>query len=181
MRRLPARRLPVPPGITPSATPVPTSALAACIVVPSPPNTATASTPSATPSAASRRASPGPPVAATSACQPPARSTSTMPCTTWGWVRAAAGLVMRRRRTSVLLLPEEVEAHLVAAGGRERVHLPPPHAGQQRLDAQLRPPVPLEAVLDARADAVVAELAEPAEAGVEGEEPLAADLPPGPE
>jgi hypothetical protein len=48
IRRLPASRLPVPPGTTPSATSVPTSAAAACIVVPSPPNTVTTSNRSAT-------------------------------------------------------------------------------------------------------------------------------------
>ena len=90
----------MPPGMTPSATSVPTSAAAACIVVPSPPKTATTSTPSATPYSASRRASPGPPVASTSAPQPRRCRVRITAATARCCVRAAAGLVMSSARAT---------------------------------------------------------------------------------
>ena len=97
----------MPPGMTPSATSVPTSAAAACIVVPSPPNTATMSTRSATPYSARRRASPGPPVASTSALHP-ARCSVRMIAATASWrVRAAAGLVITRTRGIRTPVPRE--------------------------------------------------------------------------
>src|SRR5215210_873571 len=119
IRRLPARRLPVPPGITPSATSVPTSAAAACIVVPSPPNTATTSAPVLTPYSARLFASPGPPVASTSAVQPAERSVRMIASTAARRVRAAAGLVISSARATLELpLPENVQADLIGRAHR---------------------------------------------------------------
>src|SRR5712692_1173587 len=183
MRRLPASRLPVPPGTRPSATSVPTSAAAACMVVPSPPNTATRSTASRTPYSARRRASPGPPVASTSVRQPAARSASSTTFTASGSVRAAAGLVMSSAVAILeLSLPEHVRADLVAIG-RQKAAVPGDRAGAEgRLEAGLEAPCLAEAVLEARAEVLGAErrgLRRPAaEAGVERDEASAPDAPP---
>ena len=180
MRRLPASRLPVPPGMTPSATSVPTSAAAACIVVPSPPNTATTSIPCATPSAASRRASPGPVVASTSALQPAARRVPHDRVHRAGPGPRGGRVGDTEDPALELPLPQDVEADLVRVGGH-------PVGGHERaagLDGRLHRalelPLAAEAELEARPQVLVAELAEVrAEAGVEGEERLAADLPAG--
>src|SRR5262245_43405913 len=178
MRRLPARRLPVPPGITPSAMSVPTSAAAACIVVPSPPNTATTSTPSETPYSARRRASPGPPVASTSAVHPAPRMTLITASTARCWVLAAAGLVISNARgISVFALPQQVHTDLVAIPGVYRNdRRPAPLDGG--LERALEPPFPAEAELEAGTEVPGAELTQVgAEADVEGDEGLPSELP----
>src|SRR5512146_2809489 len=96
-------------------------------------------------------------------------------------VRAAAGLVMTRARvTSVFPFPEEVEAQLILVGRAERVHRHVGLAGPHRLDADLGAEPGVEALFDAGAEALVAQLAQVgAEPCVEGEECPLADPPPG--
>src|SRR3954463_14385777 len=179
MRRLPARRFPVPPGITPSGTSVPTSAAAACMVVPSPPNTATMSTLLATPYSASSLAWPGPVVASTSTSQPPLLSVFATRSMLTRAVRAAAGLAMSNERvTSELPFPFNVGANLIRIRGECSKILAT--GCQRRLYTGLQTPFPAEPEFQTRAQIVVAELAEilGTEACVQGQERLAAELPP---
>src|SRR5581483_2858900 len=178
IRRFPARRLPVPPGITASGRSVPTSAAAACMVVPSPPKTPTTSTPSDRPYSASRRASPGPPVASTSACHPAARRARSTAFTASGSVRAAAGLVMRSARATLELpLPDHVGADLV--GGVGQVRRGPGRAAEREggLEAGLHPPGAAEAVLHARAQVLRPDLGRIAEPGAHRHEGPVPDPP----
>src|SRR3954471_5515599 len=180
IRRLPARRFPVPPGMSPSGILVPTRAAAACIVVPSPPNTATTLTPLATPYSASSLACPGPPVARTSTSQPPPlRALATAPTEACA-VRAAMGLAISSARvTSEFALPVDVGADLIRNGGLDSqistARL------QTRLDAGFQAPFPAETELEAGTEIVIAELAEifRAEAGIQCDECLAPELPSG--
>src|SRR5215210_672941 len=180
IRRLPASRFPVPPGMTPRGISVPTSAAAACMVVPSPPNTATMSTSWATPYSASSRAWPGPTVARTSTSHPPLRrvlATRSMPTRA---VRAAIGFAMRSDRViSELPFPLDVGADLVGVGGQ---NTEVPAAGLEcGLDTGLKTPLPAEAKFQTRAQVVVAELAQVlrTEPSVQGQKRLTAQLPAG--
>ena len=100
IRRFPASRLPVPPGMSARGTSVPTRAAAACMEVPSPPKTATTSTPDSTACRASSRASPGPVVVATSRPQPPCSRDRASRRGVLSLVRAATGLVIRKARAT---------------------------------------------------------------------------------
>src|SRR2546427_424089 len=140
--------------------------------------------PAARASVAKRRASPGSAVARTSTSQPPVRSVSRTAMTARAAWRAAAGLVIRTARvTSVPLFPEEVEAELVQQTPR---CLPPnprdrSAAARDGLEARLGPPLGADAELQTRPQPV-ADVDLPAllaEAGVEHDECLATELPPG--
>src|SRR3954464_1397025 len=159
IRRLPARRFPVPPGMTPSGILVPTRAAAACIVVPSPPNTATTLTPLATPYSASSLACPGPPVARTSTSQPPPLRALATALTEACAVRAAMGLAISSTRvTSEFPLPVYVGADLIGNGlGESEIRTA---RLQARLDAGLQAPFPAEAELQTSAKIVIAELSQ---------------------
>src|SRR3954447_26801385 len=177
MRRLPARRFPVPPGMTPNGTSVPTSAAAACMVVPSPPNTATMSTLLATPYSASSLAWPGPVVASTSTSQPPFLSVFATRSMLTRAVRAAAGLAMSNERvTSELPFPFDVGANLIRVRGKYSEVLAT--GRQSRLYTGLETPFAAEPEFQTRAQIVVAELPEVfgAETGVQCQEGLAAQL-----
>src|SRR4051812_36097617 len=165
--------------MTPSGTFVPTSAAAACMVVPSPPNTATMSTSLATPYSASSLAWPGPVVASTSTSQPPLLSVFATRSMLTRAVRAAAGLAMSNERvTSEHPFPFNVGADLIGIRDRDSEVLAA--GGQRRLYTGLQTPFPAEPEFQARAQIVVAELAEilRTEACVQGQEGLAAELPP---
>src|SRR3954452_6944620 len=145
MRRLPARRFPVPPGMTPNGTSVPTSA--------------TMSTLLATPYSASSLAWPGPVVASTSTSQPPLLSVFATRSMLTRAVRAAAGLAMSNERvTSELPFPFNVGADLIGIRDRDSEVLAA--GGQRRLYTGLQTPFPAEPEFQARAQIVVAELAE---------------------
>src|SRR4030095_11553993 len=174
-RRLPASKLPVPPGTTPSATSVPTNAAAACIVVPSPPNTVTTSNRSATACSARRRASPGPTVAANSTFQPPRSSVSTTARTATSSVRAAAGLVMSSTRvTSIVQGPQRVQTDLIALSILRLIESVD-GTGRGRLDGQLEAKRPVEPVLRTGVESRPAG----ADIGQQSEIPLPANLPAG--
>src|SRR3954453_14431903 len=179
MRRLPARRFPVPPGITPSGTSVPTSAAAACMAVPSPPNTATMSTLLATPYSARSPAWPGPGGATTSTSQPPLLSVFATRSMLTLAVRAAAGLAMSNKRvTSELPFPFNVRADLIGVRGEYSKVLAT--GRQRRLHTGLQAPFPAESEFQTRAQIVVAELTEifGTKPRVQSQEGLAAELPP---
>src|SRR2546428_4774153 len=142
------------------------------------------STPAARASVANRRTSPASAVARTSTSQPPARSVSRMPMTARAAWRAAAGFVIRTARvTSVPLLPEEIEAEL-AQRTPLRLRPQPPDRGAAAadgLEARLGPPLGADAELQACPQPVRDVHLSPllAEAGVQDDERLATQLPPG--